>query len=1181
MLITTLLAGLLWVQAQTSSETYYVEDFESLGILGPYMPDGWTVSTDEYGSRKFAVAVGNGVDGSQAFAATNMSTNGTYWFYTQAMNLDASPIVEFQYNSSGVLGEAPANCMSLYLSVSTDNGASFTLVDSIPATEFVSSSTYASWRVTLPADYADQSCNVKLEAVPTAEAGTVNLYIDNFAMGTPAEALANDLMIQGALQGSTMPSLDMEYAYTVNIFNNGTEDQDSYTLNLKSGETILSTTTGSAIEAGVQRVDTLKWTPAQAGNYALQAEIVLESDENPNNNLSEVLNVEVQESGFAIEIGHGMDESYLPVAFNDAEYAGQILYTMQELSYTQGDIVGLSYEGSFKDTLRPHVTVWMGETDSASFAWDGETFENYLFDISFMTKVYEGEWVLPEGENQRVNLDLDNVFEYSGTKNLVVYFYTENEEIYEWEAKIGTFYGVSALGRIRGLLTSGTGLDPDDPGSGNFQGSIPNTVFRMENVSELSYDLTFNVTDVEGNPVDNAVVNLAGVTYPAGQYVFEDMKPGDYDWTVSKGEAIANGTVSIINEDVEVDAVLQDMSELDGVSGYFHETFEILAENTRPNGWSGSFYAESGHGDSDGKVITHNFWYLDGPRNLITNAVFMGDNPIFSFDYRVMQADDYDGTYINQAYAGANLEWYVRVSTDNGLTWLDLYHSAYGEHESNADYQAFTLDVGQYANQVCMFEVYVNRDNQQQEAFYFDIDNFQIGTQKDRDLSVVSKIKGLRVLGANTEAEYTVSVRNEGKESLDGYSLHFYDGETEIGTVQGGSLVSGSSEDLSFTHAFTEEGEHTLTARIESDQDQFLANNVSRPFYLSVVEEGTEGVMVESYEGEDLHYNSPISFYYPYSFSQVLYRQDDLNVEEGEAISGIALRYLSDVEIERTRLTVWVGQTDNTNMYTDEAAPVSELTKVFDGTIDVHALDGGNLVIEFQTPYLYQGGNLAVSIYKEGNTVLDETSNLGFYGFYSLETISATAVGSETEIDVDAGGGLSQLTAVLNRPSTIFLTRSDVSFSTVTFNVIDQNGNAVDNATLTFNGTELSRGQYVVENVADGTYPYSASLGEETVEGTVTVAGTDVTETVQFQHVANEFNASKNMIRVYPNPTVDKIHIDVAEGAREIGLYDISGRLVRKASKVPAGVMEMDLSGCRNGLYLLMVDGQAFKVTKR
>ena len=1179
MLITTLLAGLLWVQAQTSSETYYVEDFESLGILGPYMPDGWTVSTDEYGSRKFAVAVGNGVDGSQAFAATNMSTNGTYWFYTQAMNLDASPIVEFQYNSSGVLGEAPANCMSLYLSVSTDNGASFTLVDSIPATEFVSSSTYASWRVTLPADYADQSCNVKLEAVPTAEAGTVNLYIDNFAMGTPAEALANDLMIQGALQGSTMPSLDMEYAYTVNIFNNGTEDQDSYTLNLKSGETILSTTTGSAIEAGVQRVDTLKWTPAQAGNYALQAEIVLESDENPNNNLSEVLNVEVQESGFAIEIGHGMDESYLPVAFNDAEYAGQILYTMQELSYTQGDIVGLSYEGSFKDTLRPHVTVWMGETDSITFVWNSEASGQDMFDVSFMTKVFDGEWLLPKGENQRVDLDLDNVFSYSGTKNLVVYFYTENEEIYEWEAKIGTFYGVSALGRVRGVLTSGEGLNPENPGSGNFQASIPNTVFRMENVEEQAYTLTFNVTDMEGNAIDDAVVNLAGTTYPAGQYVFEDLKPGDYDWTVSKGEAVANGTVTLV-QDTEVDAVLQDLSELNGASGYFYETFEGCADNTRPIGWSGNFYVASGHEVGINRVITHNFWYMDGPRNLITNPVFMGDNPVFSFDYRVMQANDQTGEYIERPFADSNMQWFVRASTDNGQNWQDIHYVGYGEHAADSNYRNFSLDVSRYANQVCMFEVYVVRDYQQQPAFYFDIDNFQVGTQKDRDLSVISKIQGLRVIGANTEAEYTVSVRNEGRETYDSYTLHFYDGETEIGTVQGTSLSENMTAELAFSHAFAEEGEHTLSVRVEAENDQFSANNVSRPFYVSVVEEGIEASMVDAYEGEDIHYQSPMSFYYPYSFSQVLYRQADLDIEEGQAITGIALRYLSDVEMERTRLTVWVGETDSTTTYYG-GTPVSALTRVFDGTIDIQALDGGNLVIEFQTPYLYQGGNLAVSFYKEGSTVLDETSTLGFYGFYSLTSLSASATGSETPIDVENGGGLGMFTTVLTKPATIFLTRSDVSFNTVTFNVIDQNGDPVSNATLTFNGTVLPEGQYVIENVADGTYPYSASLGGETVEGTITVAGTDVTETVQFQHVANEFNASKNMIRVYPNPTVDKIHIDVAEGAREIGLYDISGRLVRKASKVPAGVMEMDLSGCRNGLYLLMVDGQAFKVTKR
>lgn len=896
------------------------------------------------------------------------------------------------------------------------------------------------------------------------------------------------------------------------------------------------------------------------------------------NNLSEVLNVEVQESGYAIAVGNGMDQAVLmPVSFTEAEMMSQRLYSMQELSYTRGDIIGLSYTGNFKDTLEPYVTVYVGETDSMGF-YSGDM-QFYTLSNSSMTKVYEGTWVLPEGDNQRVDIPFSEPFTYSGTKNLVVCFYVLNREVHAADEEIGFFYGTYSLSQVRGLFASAEGMDLATPMVGSPQFTLPNTIFRMENVVEQAYTLTFNVTDMEGNAVTDAVVNLAGTTYPAGQYVFEDLEPGDYDWTVSKDEAIANGTVALV-QDMTVDAMLQDLSALNGASGYFYETFEGCADNTRPIGWSGQFYVASGHDAGTNRVITHNFWYMDGPRNLVTNPVFMGEDPVFSFDYRVMQANPQTGEYINQPFADSNMQWFVRASTDNGQNWQDIHYVDYGEHAADSNYRNFSLDVSRYANQVCMFEVYVSRDYQQDPAFYFDIDNFQVGTQKDRDLSVISKITGLRALGANTEAEYTVSVRNEGRETYDSYTLHFYDGETEIGTVQGTSLAENMTAELSFSHSFAEEGEHTLSVRVEAENDQFSANNASRPFYVSVVEEGLEASMVDAYEGEDIHYQSPMSFYYPYSFSQVLYRQADLEIEEGQAISGIALRYFSDVEMERTRLTVWVGETDSTTTYYG-GTPVSALTRVFDGTIDIQALDGGNLVIEFQTPYLYQGGNLAVSFYKEGSTALDETSSLGFYGFYTLSSISVSATGSETPMDVESGGGLSMFTTVLTKPATIFLTRSDIAFSKVTFNVIDQNNNPVSNATLTFNGTELPEGQYVIENVADGTYPYSASLGGETVEGTITVAGADVTETVQFQHVANEFNASKNMIRVYPNPTVDKIHIDVAEGAREIGLYDISGRLVRKASKVPAGVMEMDLSGCRNGLYLLMVDGQAFKVTKR
>ena len=1067
MLVTALLASLLIGHAQNAgSENYYYEDFESLSILGPTVPEGWTTSTNSFGQSVFSVGASQGVDNSTAFAATNINSNNQYWFYTPAMNVGESPMVEFSYKTTAIIGDAPANCLSLYLSVSTDNGATFTMVDSIPAASFIASSTHAPWRVSLPASYANQSCNVKVEAV-SAVASTVNLYIDNFAMGTPAESMASDLMIQGTLQGPTMPGINTESLYTVTVFNNGTADQESYTLNLKNGETVLATTTGQTLAAGSQKLDTLRWTPTQGGDYALQAEIVLASDENPDNNLSEVLNVEVQESGYAIEVGNGMDQTVLmPVSFTESEMMSQRLYSIQELSYTRGDITGLSFTGSFKDTLEPYVTVYIGETDSTGFPFDSENFTNYTFSNSFMTKVYEGNWVLPQGDNQRVDIPFDAPFAYSGTKNLVVLFYALNREVHAADEAIGFFYGTYGLSSVRGMYASAEGMNLANPMTGSPQLTLPNTIFRMENVEEQAYTLTFNVTDMEGNAIDDAVVNLAGTTYPAGQYVFEDLKPGDYDWTVSKGEAVANGTVTLV-QDTEVDAVLQDLSELNGASGYFYETFDGCADNTRPIGWSGNFYVASGHEVGTNRVITHNFWYMDGPRNLITNPVFMGDNPVFSFDYRVMQANDQTGEYIERPFADSNMQWFVRASTDNGQNWQDIHYVGYGEHAADSNYRNFSLDVSRYANQVCMFEVYVARDYQQQPAFYFDIDNFQVGTQKDRDLSVISKIQGLRVIGANTEAEYTVSVRNEGRETYDSYTLHFYDGETEIGTVQGTSLSENMTAELAFSHAFAEEGEHTLSVRVEAENDQFSANNVSRPFYVSVVEEGIEASMVDAYEGEDIHYQSPMSFYYPYSFSQVLYRQADLDIEEGQAITGIALRYLSDVEMERTRLTVWVGETDSTTTYYG-GTPVSALTRVFDGTIDIQALDGGNLVIEFQTPYLYQGGNLAVSLYKESNTVLDESQSMAFYGFYSLSTVSVSATSSDAEINVDEEGVLSQVTAVLNRPATIFLTRSDIAFSKVTFNVIDQNNNPVSNATLTFNGTELPEGQYVVENVADG-----------------------------------------------------------------------------------------------------------------
>ena len=69
----------------------------------------------------------------------------------------------------------------------------------------------------------------------------------------------------------------------------------------------------------------------------------------------------------------------------------------------------------------------------------------------------------------------------------------------------------------------------------------------------LRYTLTFVVTDEQGVEVENAVIVLDGHTYEQGVYVFEDMLPGIYDYTVdAEGYHSVAGTAEIVDEDVDV-----------------------------------------------------------------------------------------------------------------------------------------------------------------------------------------------------------------------------------------------------------------------------------------------------------------------------------------------------------------------------------------------------------------------------------------------------------------------------------------------------------------------------------------------------------------------------------------------------------------------------------------------------
>jgi hypothetical protein len=70
-----------------------------------------------------------------------------------------------------------------------------------------------------------------------------------------------------------------------------------------------------------------------------------------------------------------------------------------------------------------------------------------------------------------------------------------------------------------------------------------------------TYTVTFNVTDQNGNTINDAVITYRAIEYPAGTYVFTDQRPGTYNYFAGMNDDLIGGIVNVIDTDVTVDVV--------------------------------------------------------------------------------------------------------------------------------------------------------------------------------------------------------------------------------------------------------------------------------------------------------------------------------------------------------------------------------------------------------------------------------------------------------------------------------------------------------------------------------------------------------------------------------------------------------------------------------------------------
>ena len=97
--------------------------------------------------------------------------------------------------------------------------------------------------------------------------------------------------------------------------------------------------------------------------------------------------------------------------------------------------------------------------------------------------------------------------------------------------------------------------------------------YLVEMPEEESFQVTFVILDEEDDPIDHAVITLNDHTQDEGDYVFDEVLPGTYNYIVEADDfETAEGEVTVSDQDVTVEVILTAIPEL------YTVTFDIVSE---------------------------------------------------------------------------------------------------------------------------------------------------------------------------------------------------------------------------------------------------------------------------------------------------------------------------------------------------------------------------------------------------------------------------------------------------------------------------------------------------------------------------------------------------------------------------------------------------------------------------
>jgi len=391
------------------------------------------------------------------------------------------------------------------------------------------------------------------------------------------------------------------------------------------------------------------------------------------------------------------------------------------------------------------------------------------------------------------------------------------------------------------------------------------------------------------------------------------------------------------------------------VTGYYFQDFE----GEGPEGWESNCFIMDNEG-IDGSKAYYCYSSATWSPQFITHCIEMGANPMLSFYYKATKYDEDDWEAEGEMPATTEeVIVKISVSEDNGETFEEIYVIEPGgqnKHKPSLAHALVSVDLSAYANKTCQLKFVVSSLD---SGFSLYIDNISIGTKPNNDLAAVS-IQGRTNIKVNAPNIYVVSITNNGALTQTNYTVRLMsEAGDELTSKPGVEIAERETKTIELEWMPDIHGPVSIYGQVFLADDEYPVNDKTPILSVSVLAEGIEPIIIGN-GTENLYL--PYHFFFEESVSQTLYLANDIKII-GSTIDSIS--YISNFGTDAmdVPIMVWIGEADFDNLEESFLDP-DEMTLMFDGTIDFAKSKGGNVIVPFDNPYTYTGGNLVVHSYK-------------------------------------------------------------------------------------------------------------------------------------------------------------------------------------------------------------------------